>query len=257
MIEKVLLISTLLIPFVGAIIGFLIGRKSEKLRDILNDLMTGLVFLIVIFLYPYIGGRGLEMEIPDIMGTGLFLKLDAFRYIFVFITALVWFLTTIYSTQYLIKYKKRNRYYAFFILTYASTMGIFLSDHMLNLFTFFEIMSITSYFLIIHDEDEYTRDAGRTYLTMAIAGGMILLMGLFLLYDYTGTLRISEIPSETVHMGSVKYIIATLIIIGFGVKACMMPLHVWLPKAYSAAPAPATAVLSGILASSQFRYFLD
>ena len=250
MMENALLISTLLIPFVGAAVGFLIGRKSEKLRDIINDIMTGGVFLIVILLYPYIGGKGLEIEIPDIMGTGLFLKLDAFRYIFVFITALVWFLTTIYSSQYLIKYKKRNRYYVFFILTYASTMGIFLSDHMLNLFTFFEIMSITSYFLIIHDEDEYTRDAGRTYLTMAIAGGMILLMGLFLLYDYTGTLRISELPSETVNMGSVKYVIAALIIIGFGVKACMMPLHVWLPKAYSAAPAPATAVLAGILAKT-------
>jgi hydrogenase-4 component B len=250
MIENVLLISTLLIPFVGAAVGFLIGRTSEKLRDIINDIMTGGIFLIVILLYPYIGGKGLEMEIPGIMGTGLFLKLDAFRYIFISLTALVWFLTTIYSSQYLIKYKKRNRYYAFFILTYASTMGIFLSDHMLNLFTFFEIMSITSYFLIIHDEDEYTRDAGRTYLTMAIAGGMILLMGLFLLYDYTGTLRISELPSQVIHMGSVKYVIATLIIIGFGVKACMMPLHVWLPKAYSAAPAPATAVLSGILAKT-------
>ena len=250
MIENALLIAILLIPFLGAAVGFLIGRKSEKLRDIINDIMTGGVFLIVCLLYPYIGGKGLEIEIPDIMGTGLFLKLDAFRYIFVSISSLVWFLTTIYSSQYLIKYKKRNRYYAFFILTYASTMGIFLSDHMLNLFTYFEIMSITSYFLIIHDEDEYTRDAGRTYLTMAIAGGMILLMGLFLLYDYTGTLRISELQSKAVNMGSVKYGIAALIITGFGVKACMMPLHVWLPKAYSAAPAPATAVLAGILAKT-------
>jgi hydrogenase-4 component B len=247
MMENTLLISTLLIPFVGAAVGFWVGRKNEKARDIFNVIMTGAVFLVVILLYPYIGGEGIAMEIPDIMGIGLFLRLDAFRYIFVFITALIWFLATMYSTQYLIKYKKRNRYYAFFILTYASTMGIFISDNMLNLFTFFEIMTITSYFLIIHDEDEYTRDAGKTYLTMSIAGGMVLLMGLFLLFDYTGTLSINNLADEVEALGQVKYIIAWLMIIGFGVKAGVIPLHVWLPKAHPAAPAPASAILSGIL----------
>ncbi len=247
MMENALLISTLLIPFVGAAVGFWIGRKNEKSRDIFNVIMTGAIFLVVILLYPYIGGEGIAIEIPDIMGIGLFLRLDAFRYIFVFITALVWFLATMYSTQYLIKYKKRNRYYAFFILTYASTMGIFISDNMLNLFTFFEIMSITSYFLIIHDEDEYTRDAGKTYLTMSIAGGMVLLMGLFLLFDYTGTLSINDLANEVASLGQIKYIIAWLMIIGFGVKAGVIPLHVWLPKAHPAAPAPASAILSGIL----------
>ncbi len=82
------------------------------------------------------------------MGTGLHLKLDLFRYVFVWVTALVWFLTTLYSTQYLIKYKNRNRYYAFFMLTYASTLGIFISDNLLNLFTFFEVMSLASYALL-------------------------------------------------------------------------------------------------------------
>lgn len=247
MIEKCILVAIVSVPFAGAAAGFFIGRKNEKARDIFNVLMTGAVFLMVVYLYPYIKGEGIELEIPDIMGTGLFLKLDAFRYLFLWITALVWFLATMYSTQYLIKYKNRNRYYSFFILTYASTLGIFVSENLLNLFTFFEIMSITSYFLIIHDEDEYTQDAGKTYLVMAIAGGLILLMGLFLLFDYTGTLRITYLPNEVMHLGPVKYVIAWLMIIGFGVKAGMMPLHVWLPKAHPAAPAPASAVLSGIL----------
>src|SRR6056297_1261926 len=132
--EKVLLVSTLLIPFVGSAVGYFIGKKNEKARDAFNVIMTGLIFLVVLMMYPHIGGEGIEIEIPDIMGIGLFLKLDAFRYIFAFITAFVWFLATMYSTQYLIKYRKRNRYYAFFILTYVSTMGIFISDNLLNLF---------------------------------------------------------------------------------------------------------------------------
>lgn len=71
------------------------------------------------------------------MGTGMYLKLDMLRYIFVWFTAAVWFMTTLYSTQYLIKYENRNRYYMFYMLTLSSTIGLFLSENLLNLFTFF------------------------------------------------------------------------------------------------------------------------
>ena len=114
-------------------------------------------------------------------------------------------------------------------------------------FTFFEIMSFTSYALVIHDEDDYSHEAGDTYITMAVAGGLVLLMGLFLMYNYTQTLEISQLYDKIYTIGNMKYVISALIIIGFGVKAGMFPLHNWLPKAHPAAPAPASAILSGIL----------
>jgi hydrogenase-4 component B len=237
----------LLLPGISGMIGWILGRKNERHRDLLNVLMTGIELLLVLLLYNQVLKEPITLFIPDIMGIGLYLKLDGFRYIFVFITTFVWFLTTMYSTQYLIRYKNRNRYYTFFMLTLGSTVGIFLSENILNLFTFFEIMSFTSYALIIHDEDEYAHHAGKSYLGMAIAAGMILLMGLFLLYDYTATLNISELAEKVREIGNIKYLISTLIIIGFGTKASMFPLHVWLPKAHPAAPTPASAVLSGIL----------
>ncbi|WHH58779.1 proton-conducting transporter membrane subunit [Petroclostridium sp. X23] len=240
-------LGILLLPAVGSIISFMIGRKSEYHRNIFNIIVNVILFAVVTALYQPVSNQTIKVFIPDIMGTGLYLKLDVFRYIFIWITAFLWLLATIYSTKYLIKYKNRNRYYAFFMLTLSSTIGIFLSEHLLNLFTFFEIMSLTSYILVIHDEDQYAHEAGRSYIGMAIAGGLVLLMGLFLLYDYTGTLMIGELTLRMDQIGSMKYIISTLIIIGFGVKASMVPLHVWLPKAHPAAPAPASAVLSAIL----------
>ncbi|GAA0178267.1 hypothetical protein SH2C18_13450 [Clostridium sediminicola] len=237
----------LIFPFLGSLVSFIIGFKSEKYRDMFNVIMTGITFLAVIFLWKFVSLEPVELKVDSIMGTGLYLKIDVFRYIFVWLTSFIWFLVTIYSTQYLISYKNRNRYYLFFMLTLWSTMGIFMSENLLNLFTFFEIMSLTSYPLIIHDEDRYAHKAGDTYITMAVTGGLILLMGLFLLYDYTGTLILSEMHHEFEHLGSVKYVITGLIITGFGVKAGMFPLHVWLPKAHPAAPAPASAILSGIL----------
>ncbi len=234
-------------PLLGSFAGFIIGYKSERYRNIFNVFMTGVTFVAVTLLYKYVSIGPVELTIDYLMGVGLHLKVDLFRYIFVWLTSFIWFLVTIYSTQYLISYKNRNRYYLFFMLTLWSTIGIFISENLINLFTFFEIMSLTSYPLIIHDEDKYSHEAGDTYLTMAVAGGLILLMGLFLLYDYTGTLVLSEMHGQFEELGTIKYVISGLIITGFGVKAGMFPLHVWLPKAHPAAPAPASAILSGIL----------
>ncbi|QGU96618.1 hypothetical protein GOM49_17355 [Clostridium bovifaecis] len=244
---KHLLAFILIFPLIGSFVGYILGRKSEKYRDIFNIIMTGITFGAVMLLYKYITVAVVEVAVPNVMGTGLHLKLDTFRYIFVWLTSFIWFLTTIYSTQYLISYKNRNRYYVFFMLTLWSTIGIFVSENILNLFTFFEIMSLTSYALVIHDEDDYSHEAGDTYIVMAVSGGLILLMGLFLLYDYTKTLDIIELQTAAKTLGDIKYLIAALIIIGFGVKAGMAPLHIWLPKAHPAAPAPASAILSGIL----------
>ncbi len=242
-----MLLFVLIFPFICSFIGYVIGFKSEKWRNYFNILVTGINFIFVCALYKVVMVEPIDISVQHIMGTGLHLRLDVFRYIFLWITSLVWFLSIIYSTRYLIRYKHRNRYYFFFMLTLASTIGIFISENLLNLFTFFEIMSLTSYALIIHDEDDYAHEAGGTYIVMAVGGGLVLLMGLFLLFNYTQTLEISDLYFRVTNLGPIKYVISGLIIIGFGVKAGMMPLHIWLVKAHPAAPAPASAVLSGIL----------
>lgn len=237
----------LILPFLASFVGFYLGRRSEKLRDAFNVLFTAVEFLLVIMLFPELKNGSIEYSVPNIMGTGIHLKVDILRYAMLFITALIWLLTTMYSTQYLIRYKNRNRYYLFFMLTYATTMGMFMSANMLNLFTFFEGLSFTSYLLVIHDEDKYSHDAGKSYLSMSIAGGMVMLFGIFIAFDYTGTLELAEMGVKLSVLGAEKYIIAVLIMFGFLIKASVFPLHTWLPKAHPAAPAPASAILSGIL----------
>lgn len=244
------LIMMIILPLIGSLVGYIVGRKNEKLRNLVIDIITGMELLLVIMMYPSVSKHPIEIFIPDIMGIGLYLKMDMMRYIFVFLTCFIWFLTTIYSTQYLIKHNHRNRYYAFFMLTLSSAVGVFISENILNLFTFFEMMAFTSYMLVIHDDDVYSHEAGRIYLGMSIASGMITLMGILLLFDYTNTLNISEISSVINYIGSMKYTIGFSLMIGFAVKACMFPFHIWLPKVYPAAPTPATAVLSGVLAKA-------
>ncbi len=250
MLSRFLLLFILVLPMLGALAGWLIGRKHEKARNLFGIILTAVEFAAVCLLSVYIKNGPVCLVIPDIIGEGLYLKLDSLRYIFVFLASFIWLLAAYYSTQYLIKYKNRNRYYAFFMLTLSSTVGTFISQDLLNLFTFFELMSFSSYLLVIHDEDKYSHKAGASYIAAAIIGGLFLLMGLFLLYDYTGTLNIDLLPDRVEELGAVRYIIAALMLVGFGVKAGMVPLHVWLPQAYTAAPSSASAVLSGVLSKT-------
>lgn len=250
MIAQFLLLFILIFPMICAFAGWLIGRKYEGARNLFVISVNIVEFAAVCLLAVYLKDGPIYVVIPDIMGEGLYLKLDYLRYIFVFLTSFIWLLTTYYSVQYLTKFKNRNRYFTFFILTLSSTIGIFISQDLLNLFTFFELMSLSSYLLVIHDEDQYSHKAGASYIAAAVIGGLFLLMGLFLLYDYTGTLDIDLLPGRIEQMGSIRYVIAALMLVGFGVKAGMVPLHVWLPQAYTAAPSSASAVLSGVLSKT-------
>lgn len=249
MSNSMLVLLILILPALGALVGIPLGAKNEKLRDVLHLLVYAAVFAIVIYLYPIVSQTTIDVLVPDLMGTGLLLKLDMLRFIFIWLTVFIWPLAMIFSTQYLIRHKNRNRYYAFFMLTYFSTLGMFLSENILNLFTFFEMMSITSYFLVIHDEDEYAHRAGSSYVAMAIAGGLMVLLGILLAFNFADTLIISKMDLKGASTAS-RITIGTLILIGFGIKASLYPFHVWLPKAYTAAPMPATIVLSAVLAKT-------
>lgn len=119
-------------------------------------------------------------------------------------------------------------------------------------------MSFTSYVWVAFDEKKESLRAAETYLAVAVIGGLVMLMGLFLLYDMTGTLEmdglgraVEEVLSGNGVYGSGGtgrlYAAGGLLLFGFGAKAGCFPLHIWLPKAHPVAPAPASALLSGIL----------
>lgn len=242
------LILLVTLPLVSSVISYLIGMFNEKYRNIFLMLMMFVEVYVAYSFYRWIQyGGTITVYISRIMGTGLVLTLSMYRYVFVIITLLAWFVTMIYSFMYITRYEHRNRYFMIFTLTLGATLGFFLSDNIINMFTFFETLTIAIYLLIIHDEDAYSHDAGEIYLNMAIFGGLVQLLGIFLLYAYTGTIMISQVGIEFGKLGMSKYIISFLIFIGFAVKASCFPLHVWLPKAHPAAPSPASAVLSGVM----------
>ena len=171
--------------------------------------------------------------------------------IYCYIALFMWSVSLLFSKEYFAHYSHKARYYGFMVLTMFATLGVFLSKDLFTLFIFFEIMSLSSYVWVVQEETEEALKAGVTYLAIAVIGGMVMLMGLFLLNDAIGTLKIDELYMAVQNVWTEKsrqlYMAGFLMLFGFGAKAGMYPLHFWLPKAHPVAPAPASALLSGIL----------
>lgn len=235
---------------VGALISYIIGRINKTARDYAADAVGISEFILAAYLLiSVLGGAEYSLTVANICGQGLSFKLDGFRALYGTIAALMWMMTTIFSREYLHHYRNRNRYYLFTLATFGATMGVFLSADLFTTFIFFEIMSFTSYVMVVHDEKPAAMRAGETYVAVAVIGGMVMLMGLFMVYDLLDTLNMDELytAASALEDKTQLYIAGALILFGFGAKAGMFPLHIWLPKAHPVAPAPASALLSGIL----------
>ena len=240
-------------PILGAFVSYLIGRQNKKARDYFADFVCILEFVIFVYLFVKVAnGAEYAFRLNDFCLRGLYLKMDGFRAIYGGIAALMWMMTTIFSREYFSHYRNRNRYYLFLLITFGGTVGVFLSADLFTTFIFFEVMSMASYLMVVHDEKPAAMRAGDTYLAVAVLGGMVMLMGLFLLYNAVGTLDMDLLleACENYENKGVLYAASALMLFGFGAKAGMFPLHIWLPKAHPVAPAPASALLSGILTKS-------
>lgn len=244
--RNIILAVLVFYPFVGGILACLAGMHEEKYRDYLADFITVTECLASVGLLVW---SPLEMRIPGICGFGIHFTADGFRAVYGCIAALMWMMTTLFSKEYFRHHGHKNRFYLFLLWTLGATMGIFYSSDLYTTFIFFEMMSFTSYVWVVQEETKEALRAAETYLAIAVIGGMVMLMGLFLVYHELGTLSISELlPAAAIcENKKLLYAAGICMLTGFGAKAGAFPLHIWLPKAHPAAPAPASALLSGIL----------
>ena len=244
-----LLPVVILLPMVMAAICVLAGRVGNALRDALVSLTGAGIFGLCVLIAVMGGG---EFAIPAFCGFGLTLKADGFRMLYSCIAAFMWMMSGFFTPDYMRHGHARTRYSFFNLMTLGATLGVFLSDDLYTTFVFFEIMSFTSYVWVAQEETEGALKAAGTYLAVAVIGGLTTLMGLFLLHFHLGTLSFDGLQAAMAAAGNkpVLTVATWLTLVGFAGKAGMFPVHIWLPKAHPVAPAPASALLSGILTKS-------
>lgn len=233
-----------LIPLLGAV-G--IALVKEKKSNLYAYGVAGVTFLIVLTMYPSIGSGD---KLIFIMDTGLQVNLsfmaDGLSMLVGLISSMVWLLASVYSVEYMHSEHALRRYNLFSLLSLAGMMGVVFTANLFSLYIFFELLSIASYVMVIHEETKESLVAGLTYLFMGVCGGLILLFAIIATYGITGSGELYNIIGGIKGHPLLPYIFWAYVF-GFGVKAGLFPVHVWLPIAHPVAPSPASALLSGIM----------
>ncbi len=221
---------------------------NKKLREATAVAASGLAMLPVLWMYPAIKSGQVIVAGPFFNPPlAITFRVDGLGFFMALLVSLLWFLAALYSPGYLAHNRAHNRYYALLLITQGGCLGIMVVGDLLGLFLFFELMALVAFVLVSHEEDPYSLFAGSKYLYMTLGGGMAIFFGLIAVYCLTGDLSFGcpggliDEPSALARYAFIAFLI------GFGVKAGVFPLHVWLPDAHPAAPAPVSALLSGIM----------
>lgn len=240
-------IIILSMPLISGFLRLALDRFSLTLKDEILLIADALIIAIIMMIYPNVLDGGLRYEVATVFNFGLSLQINLISYLFILLAALLWFFIMMYAHEYMKKEKHTRRFFIFLSLSYTATMGIFMSGDLLTLFFLYEMMTLSTYILVVHSQNKTAIEAGTEYLFLGILGGFAIFIAMTLIYPITGSFAFEGAHQLMMSEGIHKYLIAGLLLIGFGMKAGMVPLHVWLPKAHPVAPAPASSLLSGIM----------
>lgn len=151
----------------------------------------------------------------------------------------------LYAREYLAGDRKSYKFFGFTLLTLGAMMGLAMAGNIVTFYMFYEMMTLLSFPLVMYNGDEKSRRAAFSYLGFSVFGASLALMGMLLGGDLS--LQPFSKPVGAVHLGLRSQMAYLLMALGFSCKAGMMPLANWLPTAHPVAPAPASAMLSGII----------
>lgn len=181
----------------------------------------------------------------------VFFQVDALGSMFAAFMSIVWVLVAIYSFVYMEHEGKEKRFFGVYLLVYGVLMALDFAGNLVTLYLFYELMTLTSMPMVLHNGSKASIMAALKYLFYSMCGAYLGLFGIFFLYKYCGTLSFvaggSLNPALAAGNEGILLVAVFAMLIGFGAKAGMFPLHAWLPAAHPVAPSPASAVLSGII----------
>ena len=181
----------------------------------------------------------------------VYFHIDGISRIFVTFTSIVWVVVGIYAFVYMKHEGEEKRFFGFYLMVYGVIVALDFSGNLVTMYFFYELMTLTSAPLVLHNGSREAIMAALKYLFYSLCGAYMGLFGIYFLYQNCDTLTFT--PGGTLNLvlaqshETILLIAVFAMLIGFGAKAGILPLHAWLPAAHPVAPSPASAVFSGIV----------
>ena len=250
--DLILFQISILIFLGGALAGLLLRNNRFARHAIFGSAMIGSVFTIM-FSIGIITGKPMTWMVPNVIPFfDLEIFVDGIAAFFLLMVGIVSFAVSIYSIGYSKEYqiKKRTMTLGFlFNIFILSMVLVVASNNAFFFLLFWEVMSLTSFFLVIYDHDkEENVKSGMTYLVMTHLGTAFIFASFLLGYIQTGSFSFDSFRHGSSSFPLlVKNLVFIFALIGFGTKAGMVPLHIWLPKAHPSAPSNVSALMSAVM----------
>lgn len=250
MSQPILIIFAILVPIVWGIC-ILARPVYKKRKSMILSVAMGLLVTTILSITIFLMGD-MELHLFSIgENMQVFFRTDKLGRIYMTIVTVVLPLVGIYAFEYMEHYTEEKRFFGFYLMLYGVVLALSYAGNMVTFYLFYEMMSIFSMPLVFHFRTKEAIMAGFKYLFYSLEGAYLVLFGIYFLNRYTTTLEFTA--GGTLDMTKAAgnegllLVIAMAMILGFGVKAGMVPLHAWLPTAHPIAPAPASAVLSSVI----------
>ncbi|MBC8468852.1 MAG: NADH/ubiquinone/plastoquinone (complex I) [Planctomycetes bacterium] len=243
------------VPLIIAFVLPMFGRKGKAVATALANMVT---ISLLVFAVASIG----KTEVYEIgkwsIPLGINLVLDGLSSLLLLAINVVAAAAMLFSIKYMEQYTAKTKYLSLFLLMVAGMNGVVLSGDIFNLFVFLEIASLASYALVGFGCDHEELEASFKYMVLGSIASVFILFAIALIYGNTGTLNMAYISKAIQNSGlnaGLTFALA-MFMAGFGLKAALVPFHAWLPDAHPSAPAPISAMLSGVLIKALGVYSL-
>jgi len=235
-----------------AVIPILLSRHKPNLREFWTFVAAGIKWVLVLSMVPMIlNGKIIGATLLNILpGLSISFRVDGLGMLFALVASSLWLVTTIYSIGYMrsLKEHSQTRFFCYFALSLSATLGVAFSGNLLTLYLFYELLSLSTYPLVTHHQDDASKKAGRKYLTYLLGGSIgLALPAMLIIYSITGTLEFTSGGLMGIAgVGKLLPLLILMFMYGFG-KAGLMPFHSWLPGAMVApTPVRKPIIVSGI-----------
>lgn len=261
--NKFFLLFPILFPAIGAFAVRKLKTDNMRTRNILYE---AVVVLSAACVWALILNRPSE-PLTFYSFTDYFsitLRLDGFGSFFAGMSSTLWVFAMLYAFSYMADEERPNEFLCYYVMTFGVTMGICFAGNMITMFVFYEMLTLITIPLVVHEYDHESMYAGRKYAIFSFGGSAFAFIGVVVVGVFSGgttftlggyAATISQISRDLL------YLIYVITFFGFGVKSCVFPLHSWLPTA-SVAPTPVTALLhavavvkAGIFAIIRLTYY--